>query len=396
MSLPPLTPQFPRAYVDLHVIQTVPPANMNRDDQGNPKDAMYGGVRRSRVSSQAWKRATRMHFAQNRPEEDHATRTRGVAAALTEKLSALPGVPDEESAARLATSLLAPLGIKAGKKAGDTAYLFFYGQRQLDRLAALIADRVPELLALSDKKREAAVAELGVQEIFRTEHPLEVALFGRMVADLASLRVDAATQVAHALSTHAVDLEFDYFTAVDDETRRRNETGAGMIGHIGFNSATLYRYATVGLHQLKHNLAAGRESGAAWPATVAGVREFVTSFARSVPSGYGNSFAHRTLPSLVAVVVRTDQPVNLVSAFEAPVRLDGASIAATSAMKLADEHAKVTERWGEPASYAAVVHAFDKEPATAVEDAFGAGQSFPELLAGLEGHLDRTFSEGSA
>ncbi|WP_440571838.1 type I-E CRISPR-associated protein Cas7/Cse4/CasC [Streptomyces sp. KR2] len=396
MSLPPLTPQIPRAYVDVHVIQTVPPANMNRDDQGNPKDAMYGGVRRSRVSSQAWKRATRMHFAQNRPEEDHATRTRGVAAALTEKLSTLPGVPDEESAARLATSLLAPLGIKAGKKAGDTAYLFFYGQRQLDRLATLITGRAPELLALSDKKREAAIAELGVQEIFRTEHPLEVALFGRMVADLASLRVDAATQVAHALSTHAVDLEFDYFTAVDDETRRRNETGAGMIGHIGFNSATLYRYATVGLHQLKHNLAAGREPNAAWPATVAGVREFVTSFARSVPSGYGNSFAHRTLPSLVAVVVRTDQPVNLVSAFEAPVRLDGESIAAISAMKLANEHAKVTERWGEPASYEAVVHAFDKEPATTVEEALGAGQSFPELLSGLEAHLDRTFSEGSA
>lgn len=116
MSLPPLTPQIPRAYVDVHVIQTVPPANMNRDDQGNPKDAMYGGVRRSRVSSQAWKRATRMHFAQNRPEEDHATRTRGVAAALTEKLSTLPGVPDEESAARLATSLLAPSASRRARR----------------------------------------------------------------------------------------------------------------------------------------------------------------------------------------------------------------------------------------------------------------------------------------
>ncbi|MEV0846278.1 type I-E CRISPR-associated protein Cas7/Cse4/CasC [Streptomyces sp. NPDC049954] len=393
----PLTPQVPRAYVDVHIIQTVPPANMNRDDQGNPKDAVFGGVRRSRVSSQAWKRATRLHHAESRPVEDHATRTRAVAAALAERLRVLPGVPDEESAARLATALLAPLGIKAGKKEGDTAYLFFYGQRQLDRLVALIAERVPELLALGDKALTETVAGLGVQEVFRTGHPLDVALFGRMVADLASLRVDAATQVAHALSTHAVDLEFDYFTAVDDETHRKNETGAGMIGHIGFNSATLYRYATVGLHQLRHNLSLGREEGAAWPATIAGVRDFVTSFARSVPAGYGNSFAHRTLPSLVAVVVRTDQPVNLVSAFEAPVVSGEQSIAATSAARLADEHAKVAGLWGEPAPYEGVVHAFDPDDAAgkAVEKAFGPGQSFRALLAGLEAHLESAYRTGA-
>lgn len=390
--MPPV-PLTPRAYVDVHIIQTVPPANMNRDDQGNPKDAVYGGVRRSRVSSQAWKRATRMHFAENRPVEDHATRTRAVAADLAARLRPLPGVPGEESATRLAVALLAPLGIKAGKKEGDTAYLFFYGQRQLDRLVELVADRAPELLALGDKDLTKTVEGLGVQDVFRTEHPLDVALFGRMVADLASLRVDAATQVAHALSTHAVDLEFDYFTAVDDETHKKNETGAGMIGHIGFNSATLYRYATIGLHQLRHNLSLGRKEGAAWPATVAGVRDFVTSFARSVPAGYGNSFAHRTLPSLVAVVVRTDQPVNLVSAFEAPVTAGDRSIAASSAARLADEHAKVAGLWGEPAPYQAVVHAFDQgsEAATAIEKAFGAGQSFQELLTGLEAHLDHAY-----
>ncbi|MEU8564636.1 type I-E CRISPR-associated protein Cas7/Cse4/CasC [Streptomyces cyaneofuscatus] len=388
----PPAPSAPRAYVDVHIIQTVPPANMNRDDQGNPKDAVYGGVRRSRVSSQAWKRATRLHFAESRPVEDHATRTRAVAAALAERLGEAK-VADEKSAVRLATALLAPLGIKAGKKEGDTAYLFFYGQRQLDRLVALVADRAPELLALDDKALAEETAGLGVEEIFRTGHPLDVALFGRMVADLATLRVDASTQVAHALSTHAVDLEFDYFTAVDDETQKRNETGAGMIGHIGFNSATLYRYATIGLHQLRHNLSLGQEEGAAWPATVAGVRDFVTSFARSVPAGYGNSFAHRTLPSLVAVVVRTDQPVNLVSAFEAPVSTQEQGIAAASAVRLANEHARVAELWGDAAPYTAAVHAFGRggQAAETVEAAFGAGRDFRGLLDGLEAHIDSAY-----
>ena len=111
-----------------------------------------------------------------------------------------------------------------------------------------------------------------------------------MVADIPDLNVDAATQVAHALSTHATELEFDYFTAVDDENEKE-ETGAGMIGTIGFNSATLYRYATVGLHQLMENLP---DADAALDA----VGLFVSSFARSMPTGYANSFAHRTLPSL--------------------------------------------------------------------------------------------------
>ncbi|WP_407560049.1 type I-E CRISPR-associated protein Cas7/Cse4/CasC [Streptomyces sp. 184] len=385
--------QPPRAYVDVHILQTVPPANLNRDDQGNPKAAVYGGVRRSRVSSQAWKRATRMHFAEHRPAEDHGIRTRTVAADLAERLRRLPAVPDAETdaqaAERLAGALLAPLGIKAGKKEGETAYLFFYGDRQLDALAALVADHAAEFLALDDKALAAEVGTLGVPDVFGIEHPLDVALFGRMVADLAALRVDAATQVAHALSTHAVDLEFDYFTAVDDETHKRNETGAGMIGNIGFNSATLYRYATVGLHQLHRNLSAGRPADAAWPATVAGVRDFVTSFARSVPAGYKNSFAHRTLPSLVAVTVRTDQPVNLVSAFEAPVTDKTHGIAAASATRLASEHTKVCELWGDPPAFQAVVHAFDvKSVADGVADAFGPARNFGALLDGLEEHLD--------
>ena len=376
-----------RLYIDVHVIQPVPPANLNRDDQGNPKEAVFGGVRRSRVSSQAWKRATRLHVDDRLPQPDRATRTRRVTAALTGRLTTGTGLVKEE-AARLAAALLARLGIKGGKKADDTAYLLFYGNAQLDAVAALVAGRERELADLGDADLTAAVAELPVAQQFATGHPLGVALFGRMVADLPGLNVDAAVQVAHALSTHETQLEFDYFTAVDDQTGE-DESGAGMIGSIGFNAATLYRYATVGFHALCVNL--GGDIAAAQDAVAA----FVDGFARSVPTGYQNSFAHRTRPSLVAVVVRSDQPVNLVSAFEDPIATQ-AGLASASARRLAEEHTTATAMWGDTPLFAAASHAFTADPRTkdtaeALEAAFGEPVAFPALLAGVHDSITQAW-----
>jgi CRISPR system Cascade subunit CasC len=363
-----------RAYLDVHIIQTVPPANLNRDDQGNPKEAYFGGVRRARVSSQAWKRATRMELAQGVPDLDRGTRTKRIAAELASRLGRT-GV-DSEQAQRLASFLLAPLGIKAGKKAGDTAYLLFYGHRQLEAVVDLVADRAVELAGLDDEALTAAVKDLPVVAQLGTGHPAEVALFGRMVADIASLNVDASVQVAHALSTHAAQLEFDYYTAVDDQNLA-GETGAGMIGEIGFNSATLYRYATVGLHQLHHNLA---DTGAA----LAAAEAFVRGFARSIPSGYQNAFAHRTLPSAVVVMVRIDQPVNLVSAFEDPITAED-GIAAASTVRLAEEYQRVTDAWGGAPAHVGVCHTFgEKSPAAgSLQELLGKSVPFGQLTDGL-------------
>ncbi|MEV7868804.1 type I-E CRISPR-associated protein Cas7/Cse4/CasC [Streptomyces sp. NPDC088124] len=375
-----------RTYIDVHILQTVPPANLNRDDQGNPKEAYFGGVRRSRVSSQAWKRATRTHFTERLPQQNLATRTRRIGGALVRQLVSVTDLEAEE-ATRLAGALLEPLKISAGKKEGDTAYLFFYGRRQLDSVAALVKDRAAELISLEDEDLAAEIKQLSVQKQFSSGHPMDVALFGRMVADMPALNVDAATQVAHALSTHAVELEFDYFTAVDDEQKKGEETGAGMIGTIGFNSATLYRYASVGLHQLVENLADEE-------AAVTAVEEFMTSFARSIPSGYGNSFAHRTLPSLVAVTVRSDQPVNLVSAFEEPVT-GSSGIAAASATRLAHEHARAVRAWGDTPAFTALCHTFPTTGDTAelLEHTFGEALPFPQLLSGLRTHLTDTLKQ---
>ncbi|MFJ3176575.1 type I-E CRISPR-associated protein Cas7/Cse4/CasC [Streptomyces roseus] len=374
-----------RLYIDVHVIQTVPPANLNRDDQGNPKEAVYGGVRRSRVSSQAWKRASRQHFDTQAPEPERSTRTKRITGELATRIKAHASGLDDDGARRIAAALLAQLGLSQGKKAGDTAYLLFYGNAQLDEVATLINGQATELAALDEKALAEAVKEMPVADAFTTGHPMGVALFGRMVADIPKLNVDAAVQVAHALSTHETQLEFDYFTAVDDQNEK-DETGAGMIGTIGFNSATLYRYATVGFAQLTDNLGGDTE------AALDALDHFVDSFALSAPTGYKNSFAHRTRPSLVAVVVRTDQPVNLVSAFEEPVAAE-AGIQATSARRLAEEHITATQVWGDTPLYNAASHTFTtgeprtKDTAETLTQAFGTPLTFADLRTTLRDRI---------
>ena len=362
----------PRTYVDIHVLQTVPPSNLNRDDAGSPKQAIYGGVRRARVSSQAWKRATRTAFAERLPKEQLATRTKRISTLLADRLTARFGL-GPEAAAQISTHLLADLKITPGKKATETAYLLFFGRPQIDAIADLVADSINELAGLDDAELKKAVEGLPVRETLSTGHPIDVALFGRMVADLSGLNVDAAVQVAHALSTHRVDTEFDYYTAVDDENT--DSTGAGMIGTIEFTSATLYRFATVGLHQLLENLGDDTEAAGA------ALEVFLDSFIRSMPTGHENSFAHRTVPQLVTVAIRADQPVNLVSAFEAPVRGNGAGIATGSVTRFAAELSKAESLWGLTPLTLASCYDLPDADEQAARDALGAPVPLPELIA---------------
>ncbi|MCW2723074.1 type I-E CRISPR-associated protein Cas7/Cse4/CasC [Pseudonocardia sp.] len=373
-----------RTYVDIHILQTVPPSNLNRDDAGSPKQAVYGGARRARVSSQAWKRAARKAFANQVPEAELATRTKRISALLRDRLTARTGL-EAEAAARIATALLSPLGIKPGKKATETAYLLFFGLPQVDRLVDLVADRAHELAALADKALEEALKDLPVKEQLGSGHPIDVALFGRMVADIPGLNVDAATQVAHALSTHAVETEFDYYTAVDDENT--DDSGAGMIGTVEFNSSTLYRFATLGVHQLVDNLGGDIEAAA----TALGV--FLTAFVTSMPTGHQNSFAHRTLPNLVTVVIREDQPVNLVSAFEKPVP-PREGIVGESVQRLIDELARANELWGRaPLAVASTYSPAKSDNELAV---LGAPLPFPKLVTTVTDTVRGRLTTGAA
>lgn len=359
-------------YVDVHILQDVPPSNINRDDSGTPKQATYGGVTRLRVSSQAWKRAARLYFSDLMDADELGIRTRRFTSVLADELVASGVTAD--NAKRAAVAAASALGIKPGKKESDLAYLLFFGRPQLKEIAARVAENLEELTSLEGKALEGKAASLGIREVLGKGHSLDVALFGRMVADLADLGVDAAAQVAHAISTHGAATEFDYFTAVDDQ--QTDETGAGMIGMVEFNSATLYRYATVGVGQLLENLG---DSGA----TAAGVEAFLRAFTLSMPGGHKNSFAPRTRPGLVLVVVREDQPVNLVSAFEKPVYGGPAGTLTPSMKRLAGFVSEETGRWGDTPVLS--IASYASSEAEDLGSALGASRPIETLIGEVTG-----------
>jgi CRISPR system Cascade subunit CasC len=321
-----------RIFLDVHALQTVPPSNLNRDDTGAPKTAVYGGVPRARVSSQAWKRATRTYFKDEHllDASELGVRTRKIVEAVADRITALDPSLTGETALRIADETVKATGLKTGvpkRKAGtakegepdpapEAKYLVFLSARQLDGLARLAVDGAADITAfLKDKKNKDKAKELA-----DTRHSVDIALFGRMVADAPDINVDAAVQVAHAISVHRVETESDYYTAVDDENTAE-ETGAGMIGTVDFNSATLYRYAALGVHQLAANLGQGlREDEPRTDPVRRAVEAFVHGFVASLPTGKINTFGHHTLPDAVIVKMRTTRPVSFVAAFEEPVR----------------------------------------------------------------------------
>ena len=296
-----------RLYVDFHVLQTVPPSCVNRDDTGSPKTAVYGGAVRARVSSQAWKHAMRMMFTGEMSDAvETGYRTKKGTDLVAKQIKAL--APDKD-ALKLAQKVIADAGIKSDDK--GTKALFFMSTAQAKALAELAVE------GCKDKKQ--------YKEALKAAPSADMALFGRMVADDPSLNYDAAAQVAHSISTHTVQNEFDYFTAVDDCAPEDN-AGAGHLGTVEYNSATLYRYATVNVLELVRTL--GAEQAAQT------VRAFGEAFIRSMPTGKQNSFANRTLPDAVYVTLRQDQPVNLCGAFEKPVRKSEEGYAEPSKMAL--------------------------------------------------------------
>jgi CRISPR system Cascade subunit CasC len=302
--------------IEFHVLQQFAPGNLNRDDTGAPKDAYFGGVRRGRISSQSFKRAIRRYFASARllNDEELAYRTKRIMAALVAHLDGK--VSDPQNTAKEILEQAIPKKkkdnkdnkdkqvVKKVKDAEHTEYLLFIGHKDVERLAEVAIKNKGDLTT-----KDAKAAFPG---IMRSNRAVDVALFGRMLADAKDFNVDAAAQVAHAISTHRVEREFDFFTAVDD-LAAGDEAVSGMLGTIDFNSACYYRYAVLHLDLLQGNL--GSDSDLVQRA----VSAFLTAYVRAIPSGKQNTFAAHNPPEFVAVRLRDDAPINLAGAFERAV-----------------------------------------------------------------------------
>ncbi len=330
---------------DLHVIQDVPPCDMNRDDTGTPKTAIYGGYQRSRVSSQAWKRAMREMFPSLVDASKLGVRTKH-AVALIEDEIVRQRADLADVAEGLASSVLKVTGVeveestRAGSEKGTpvSQYLIFIARSEVEKLARIAINAHD---AGEDLSKPSKDTKKSVSSAFHGVQALDIALFGRMLADAPDLNTDASAQVAHAISVNKVSQEYDYFTAVDDCSAEDN-AGAAMVDTIGFNSSTLYRYATVCLPSLEEQL--GNAEAAAQ-----GVRAFLKAFVESMPSGKQNTFANRTLPSTVLVALRDDQPINGVSAFESPVSpKEDVSISRQAEDRLASKLIQISEVYGNP------------------------------------------------
>jgi len=293
-------------FVEVHLIQNFAPSNLNRDDTNNPKDCVFGGVRRARISSQCLKRAIRFdpHFEQV-SGIPVSQRTRLMADEISNILQR-EGL-NSESAREKANEFSKHYSSKKGKLDDDnrTNVMLFISDAEVEDIAGLIKDA-----ELGDIKK---IAEDFAKA--NSDHPgaPDIAMFGRMLADRPETNIDAACQVAHAISTHSVNMDIDFFTAIDD-LQAEGETGAGMMGVSGFNSACFYRYASIDFTQLQKNLNndldLARKS----------IEAFLYASVFAIPSGKQNSFAAHNLPSFFLAIVRENGACwSLANAFEKPV-----------------------------------------------------------------------------
>jgi CRISPR system Cascade subunit CasC len=349
--------------IEIHVLQNFAPSNLNRDDTGSPKDAEFGGYRRARVSSQCSKRAVREYFKQHDliPPANRAVRTKRLLEEAIRRL-AKEG-RDEAAISRGVSTALAACKMKFDDKRKDlTQYLLFLGQNEMTTFFGLLDEHFDLISRDPEKSREPAeggkkktakqlkaeAKEAVPDEILKAVPALldggkaaDLALFGRMLADLPEKNVDAACQVAHAISTNKIhSMEMDYYTAVDDINN--DNPGADMIGTVEFNSACFYRYANLDLGQLEKNLQGDAEL-AQTTATA-----FLKAFVYAIPTGKQNSFAAHNPPSLVFAVVRDGPPVSLANAFVKPVTpRNGESLIDKSIAALDDYYGRLVGMCGD-------------------------------------------------
>lgn len=256
--------------VEFHILQSFPVTCLNRDDVGAPKTAVVGGSTRARVSSQCWKRQVRL--AMHELGMTHGARTKLISemiakACLEKGADAIQAKAcgdkieqifikkkEEKKPKKSKENEVVEEGVTdAGQEKTDT--LLFLSPKEVGILAEAFAQKSfdpDQVILQKDAKKQAKEMAALIGDVSEAVDALDIALFGRMVAQAAELNVEAAASFSHAISTHKVSNEVEFFTALDD---LQTDPGAAHMGSLEFNSATYYRYISLDLGQLCQTLA---------------------------------------------------------------------------------------------------------------------------------------------
>lgn len=322
-------------FVQLHLLTFVPPANLNRDDTGAPKSAIVGGETRLRLSSQSLKRAWRTSDVFAEKLAGHlGSRTQRFGEEIVERLVA-EGI-DEASAIAATRRVIVAFGKPKGDKDDKPT--------RTEQLAFLSEEEKAEAVALALAIARGETIEdktIAARVLKRADTAADIAMFGRMFADHPDFNREAAVQVAHAFTTHRVEIEDDFYTAVDDLNRREENVGAGFVGEAGFGSGVFYLYVCVDTDLLTSNL------GGDVALARAAVAALVEASATVAPNGKQASFASRLRASHVVVEKGSDQPRTLAAAFAqgVPPR-DPNGLLAASSKRLVDLRAGFAAAYG--------------------------------------------------
>ena len=331
-------------FVQLHILTSYPPSNINRDDQGRPKTAKMGGTDRLRVSSQSLKRTWRVSdIFQSSLQGNLGDRTKLFGVEIFKSLI-VKGV-DFKTALEVSTKIAgvfgkneSPVDLKKKEEKEKEKLLeklqkkwrgwdrenLGIAEYSLEKLNVLHKVEISQLAFVSPEEKEAAFAlvdkvaggsEIGEKiDLLRdTTTAVDVAMFGRMLADSANKNIEAACQVAHAISVHPVTIEDDYFTAVDDLNIGSEDAGAAHIGETGFAAGVFYSYICINKELLIENLNGDKELASE------AIAALVEAAVKVAPAGKQNSFGSRAYASYALAEQGDHQPRSLSVAFLKPV-----------------------------------------------------------------------------
>lgn len=298
-------------FAQLHVLTAYPPANLNRDDTGRPKTALLGDALRLRISSQSLKRAWRMsevfEEAVGRGHRGQRTKLLGIE---LHRLMTQQGVADKP-AREWARAIAGQFGkLKADKHTDGDDDL------QIEQLAHLSPEEraAADALAAACAQRQGEPTADELQLLRKPRGAVDIAMFGRMLADpkAAPFEVEAAVQVAHAITVHRAAVEDDYFSAVDDLNAANK--GAGHIDERGYGAGLFYLYVCIDRELLLENL------GADAALRAQALKALVHAITQVAPTGMQNSFGSRAHASYLLAERGRQQPRSLVQAFLKPVK----------------------------------------------------------------------------